>query len=98
MHVSKTLNKNTSKSIRFYSFVLAVLILSFVIVSSTLIADHKCCGDHCVICLFTSNMTVYLGTLSVAAIVLVYEIKTVHSNIVNSKRETLITLKDKLTS
>ena len=87
--------KNISNSMRLFAFIFAILILSFVLVSSSLVSEHKCTGDHCVICLFTSRISISLAALIIIYFVLTFTLSTRLLKKHLTRRETLITLKEK---
>ena len=88
----------TSMCIKALSFLLIFVILSFTVVALSLSADHNCTGEHCFICFFVSEISVittfvFFGIVSLTSFVRAYITK-----LYQTIRETLITLKSKITS
>ena len=91
-------NKAHNSNMRFFALVLAILIFSFVIVSSSLMSDHNCAGDNCAICLFTSKISASFSDLVFVAVLAPVIIYFFTKKTSDAKQDTLITLKNKITS
>ena len=91
-------NKAHNSKMRLFSLVLAILIFSFVIVSSSLVSDHNCAGESCAICLFTSRISASFSELVFVAILAPVIIYFFTKKTSDAKQDTLITLKNKISS
>ena len=91
-------NKAHNSKMRLFSLVLAILIFSFVIVSSSLVSDHNCAGESCAICLFASRISASFSELVFVAILAPVVIYFFTKKTAETKHDTLITLKNKISS
>ena len=91
-------NDKSNSGMRFFALLLAVLILSFVVVSSSLVSDHNCAGENCAICLFTSRISASFSELVFVAILAPVVIYFFTKKTSDAKQDTLITLKNKISS
>ncbi len=94
----KDRDKNISSTMRLFSLILVILILLFVLVSSSLVGDHNCTGAHCVICHFTSKITASLATIIFISFVISISISRFVVKTCEANAATLVSLKEKLTS
>ena len=97
--LKKTLGNSRFENLqRFFSLFLVFVLLSFAFLSPVLVGDHQCTDGHCIVCLLSSKISANFAVVVVfVAVVLSVTIFAARNN--NEKtRETLITLKRKLTN
>ena len=80
------------------AFVIAIVILSFMVGSAFAIGEHNCTGENCTICLFTSKISFIFATICVLILTVSLSIFITHKSALFARHDTLITLKRKITS
>ena len=87
-----------NKRVRTFSLIIAIVILSFIVTLAFAIGDHNCSGEHCAICLSVSKLSFCLVAASVFIISTPFSINILRFKATETCRDTLITLKRKITS
>ena len=62
------------------AFVIAIVILSFMVGSAFAIGEHNCTGENCTICLFTSKISFIFATICVLILTVSLSILITHKS------------------
>ena len=100
MKHSQMVNKNniSNKNMHFISVIVALLVFSLILFLALADGGHKCTGEHCIVCLTLSNSYVLNVFVCTAFVICVSLCASVSCADREKTKETLITLKSKLTN